>query len=76
METIFINDVVNDNGIFLKPELLSEFRNRKVQIIIRQIDENPNHNQIMKFAGVLDENEATSLNISLNECRRIDDESW
>jgi hypothetical protein len=76
METIFVNDVVNDNGIFLKPELFSGFRNSKVQIIIRQIEDNPNHTNIMKFAGVLEDDEALILNDSVKECRKIDDESW
>ena len=75
METITINEIVGTNGIFIKPEILSKFVNNKVQITIRQIKQEHN-NDIMRFAGIIDDKEAEDLNKSIKECRKIDLESW
>lgn len=69
METLIINRSVDKNGIYLNPELLSNFKNQKVQIIIRQIDENPQNPDIMKFAGIINAQEAAELSESIDECR-------
>lgn len=76
MNTITINEFVGDKGIFLDPELLSEFKNNRVQITIQQLEENKTNKNIMKFAGILSENDTADLLKSVEECRSIDMRNW
>ena len=76
LESITINEYVSENGIFLKPELLSQFKNNKVKIIISQAEENIPDKEFMKFAGILNSNEADELSKNIEDCRNIDIESW
>ncbi len=76
MCTITINEKVDKKGIFISSEVLSKFNNEQVEITIKKGYSGINKNEIMKFAGVIDEFEAEELNESIKDCRTINIESW
>ncbi|MFH1049834.1 MAG: hypothetical protein V1779_02760 [bacterium] len=76
MGTITLDKYVSDKGIFLNPELLSQFMNNKVQITIREVEADKIDSELMKFAGVLSNEEAEELSKSAEECRTIEPDSW
>lgn len=69
METLLVNVDVKEDGIFLNPELLTDFKNNKVQIIIRKLKENDLKSAIMQFAGKLSNEESNAITDSVEECR-------
>ena len=77
MEAIRIFDIVTDKGLNLNNPALAKLVNQKVEItILPIINEEPNENSIMEFAGMLSEEDAKIFEEALADCRKIDYEGW
>jgi hypothetical protein len=80
MQTIRINQVVTDQGIFIPIDKVKDFKNKFVEIIISPfIDQKKTSskgNDFMRFAGSISENDALEMQSLVNECRKIDYDEW
>lgn len=76
MEALRLNEYITEKGLYINSEQLKRFQNRKVEIIILPSDENSNKKTFMKFAGVLEEDVANKVLKDIEDCRKIDEESW
>ena len=76
MEAIRLNEFVTERGIYINNEQLKNFQNMKVEIIILPLEEKKVEKKIMKFAGILKEEDGEKLLQNVEECRTIDNEEW
>ena len=73
---MFTFSTVTEAGIFLSIKELSQFINKKVEIIILPDESITESNRFMEFAGVFDKETSNEFNQHLDECRKIEDSEW
>ena len=76
MNAIRIKQTVTEDGIFLSIKDLSQFINKKVEIIILPDEDILENKKFMKFAGVFDKETAEEFNKHLSDSRKIEDSEW
>lgn len=76
MEAIRLNEYVTEKGLNIVNKDLMRFKNMKVEVIILPLEEKREEKNFMNFAGILSENEGNEMLENLEECRKIDKESW
>lgn len=76
MEAIRLNEYITEKGLNIFSKDLMKFKNMKVEVIILPLEEKREEKNFMKFAGMLSENEGIEMLYNIEECRKIDKESW
>jgi hypothetical protein len=76
MEVLTLNEIVTDKGLNINFDKLYRFKNQKVEVTIKAIEDKIVGNNILKFAGILSNKDAKLMQKSIDECRNIDLENW
>lgn len=76
MNAIRLKQIVTKEGIFLPIKELSQFINKKVEIIILPDDDNSAEKDYMKFAGTFSKETTEEFENYLSDCRKIDKSEW
>jgi hypothetical protein len=76
MDVISINKFIDSRGLIIKPEDINDFINSNVRITIEKVRGFDNHNKVLDFAGSLNNEEAELIEKSIDECRKIDLDTW
>lgn len=76
MEVISLNTFIDKTGLFIKPDDLNDFINSNVRITIEKISIPNSNKAFLNYAGTLDKNDAEVLEKSIDECRKVDLETW
>ncbi len=76
MEALRLNEYITEKGLYINSEQLKRFQNRQVEIIILPLEERKDEKTFMKFAGILEEDVANKALKDIDDCRKIDKESW
>lgn len=77
MEAIKLRQFITGNDLIIHENDLQMFKNQMVEVIILPREtENSKHNDFMKYAGTLSDNDADLLLTATKDCRNIDKEEW
>ena len=77
MEAIRLLEIVTENGLNINSPELKKYINKQVEIIVFPVeDADIKKQKIMELAGMFDDDDIKAFEEALEDCRKIDYESW